>query len=147
MIQRIQTIYLLISAILVGLLLALPFAEIAKDGVIYLFNFKGILLDGTLKENGLAIPILIVLILAFHGFAIFSFKNRIKQVRIVVISMLLILCLLGLFFFYTYYSFSGAVISFKISIVFPLIAIILDYLAIRGISKDEALIRSLDRIR
>lgn len=147
MIQRIQTIYLLISAILIGLLFAFPYAEIVKDGAIYLFNFKGVLLDGKLQENGLAIPILIVVILALHGFAIFSYKTRIRQIQIIVISMLLIMCLSGLFLFFTYYSMSGAQISLKMSMVFPLIAMILDYLAIRAIGKDEALIRSLDRIR
>jgi hypothetical protein len=52
-----------------------------------------------------------------------------------------------LFIFFTYFSFSGAQISFKTGVVLPLVAIILDYLAIRGIKKDEALIRSIDRIR
>ena len=147
MIQRIQSVYLLISAILVGFLFLLPFAEIVKDGAVYLFNFKGILLDGTLKENGFSISVLIGIILALHGVAILSFKNRIRQIRLIVFSILLMLGLFGMFFFFTYYSFSGAQISFKISLVFPLVSIILDYLAIRAIGKDEALIRSIDRIR
>jgi hypothetical protein len=147
MIQRIQTVYLFISAILVGLLFLLPFAEIAKDGAIYLFNFKGIILDGTLKENGIFISVLLGIILVLHGFAIQSFKNRVRQIRLTVFSVLLILGLYGMFFFFTYYSFTGAQVSFKISIVFPAIAIILDYLAIRAIKKDDALIRSIDRIR
>lgn len=147
MIQRIQTLYLIISAILVAFLFALPFAEIVKDGSIYLFNFKGILLDGTLKENGMAISVLIGIILALHGFAILSYKNRIRQIRVIVFSILIMLGLFGMFFFFTYYTFSGAQISFKISMVFPLVSIILDYLAIRSIGKDEALIRSIDRIR
>jgi hypothetical protein len=147
MIQRIQTLYLLIAAIMVGLLFIFPFAEILKDGAIYLFNYKGIFLDGTLKENGLAVSILIGIILALHGFAIFSYRKRIRQIRIIVLIILILLVLYGMFFFYTYYSFGGAQISFKISIVFPMVAIILDYLAIRAIGKDEALIRSLDRIR
>ncbi|MBW8325320.1 MAG: DUF4293 domain-containing protein [Prolixibacteraceae bacterium] len=147
MIQRIQTLYLLISAIVVAFLFALPFAEIVKDGSIYLFNFKGILLDGTLKENGMAISVLIGIILALHGFAILSYKNRIRQIRVIVFSILIMLGLFGMFFFFTYYTFSGAQISFKISMVFPLVSIILDYLAIRSIGKDEALIRSIDRIR
>ncbi len=147
MLQRIQSLYLLVSAILVGFLFVLPFAEIAKDGAIYLFNSKGILLDGVLKENGISISILIGVIMALHGFAVLSYKNRIRQIRVVVYSMLLMLGLFGMFFFFTYYSFSGALISFKISMVFPLCAIILDYLAIRAIGKDEALIRSIDRIR
>ena len=147
MIQRIQTVYLLLSAILVGLLFLLPFAEIAKDGAVYLFNFKGIILDGTLKENGFAISGLIAIILALHGYAILIFKNRIRQIRVIVFSILLLLGLFGMFFFFIYYIFSGAQISFNLSMAFPLVAIILDYLAIRGIGKDEALIRSIDRIR
>lgn len=147
MIQRIQTVYLLIATFLVGLLFLLPFAEIAKDGAIYMFNFMGVALDGTLKENGASISILIGIILALHGVAIFSFKNRVRQIRLIVFSIILLLGLIGMFFFFTYYSFKDAQVSFKISVVFPVVAIILDYLAIRAIGKDEALIRSIDRIR
>jgi hypothetical protein len=39
------------------------------------------------------------------------------------------------------------VISFKTGAVLPLVAIVIDWLAIRAIGKDEALIRSIDRIR
>jgi hypothetical protein len=55
--------------------------------------------------------------------------------------------LFGMFFFFIYYSLGDAQVSYKVSIFFPLIAVILDYLAIRAIGKDEALIRSIDRIR
>jgi hypothetical protein len=147
MIQRIQTVYLFISAILTGLLFLLPFAEIAKDGAIYVFNYKGIILDGVMKENGYSISVLIGIILAMHGVAVLSYKNRIRQIRIIVFSILILLGLFGLFFFFTWYTFKGAQISYKISMVFPLVAVILDYLAIRAIGKDEALIRSIDRIR
>lgn len=147
MIQRIQTLYLLVSALLICFLFMLPFAEIAKDGAIYLFNFKGILLDGVIKENGLVLSFLIGIIVALHGFAILSYKRRIRQIRVIVFSILLLLGLFGMFFFFTYFSFVDAQISFKISTIFPLPAIILDYLAIRAIGKDEALIRSIDRIR
>ena len=37
--------------------------------------------------------------------------------------------------------------GFRIAIIFPLVALILDYLALRAIFKDETLVRSLDRIR
>jgi protein-S-isoprenylcysteine O-methyltransferase Ste14 len=129
------------------MLFLLPFAEIVNEGVLYLFNFKGIILDGTLKENGFSISVLIGIIMALHGVAILNYKNRIRQIRIIVFTILLMLGLFGMFFFFTYYSFSEAQISFKISILFPVVAIILDYLAIRAIGKDEALIRSIDRIR
>ncbi len=147
MIQRIQSLYLLVSAILIGFLFLFPFAEILQDGAVYLFDFKGISLNGEVKENGIAISALIVIILGMHGYAIRSYKNRIRQMRVIVFTILLMIGLFGLFFFFTYFSFSGAKISFKVSMAFPLVAIILDYLAIRAIGKDEALIRSIDRIR
>lgn len=147
MIQRIQTLYLLISIIILGLLFILPFAEIAAGNDIYLFNYKGILLDGVLKENGIAISIFISLIIGIHVYVISNYKKRIRQMRLLVFTIILLIGLFGLFFFFTSYSFENAQISYKISMSFPLIAIILDYLAIRGIGKDEALIRSIDRIR
>ena len=147
MIQRIQSVYLTISIVLTGLLFLLPFAEIAKDGAIYLFNFKGILLDGVLKVNGIAIPVLLVVIMALHGLAIFGYKNRPRQTRVIIFAILALLVLIGLFIYFTYLSFSGVLISFKLGTALPLVAIVVDYLAIRAIGKDEALIRSIDRIR
>jgi hypothetical protein len=147
MIQRIQTLYLLVSSILVALLFALPFAEIIKDGAVFLFNFNGISLNGVLKENGIVISILIGVILALHGYAIFSYKNRKAQVKIITYAILILTALFGVFVFFTWFSNRGSEISYKVGIIFPLVAIILDYLAILGIRKDEALIRSIDRIR
>jgi hypothetical protein len=94
MIQRIQTVYLFISALLIGLLFLMPFAEIVKDGALFVFNYKGILQDGVLKENGGSISNLIGIIMALHGVAILSFKNRIRHIRITVF---LILLMIGLF--------------------------------------------------
>ena len=147
MIQRIQSLYLLIAAILVALLFFLPFAEITKDGVIYLFNLKGIFLQGAVFENGIPIMSLAGIILVMHFFAILGYKKRIRQIRLIAYTIIVLMGLFGMFFFVAYYSYSGEQTSFKISHVFPIVAIILDYLAIRAIRKDEALIRSIDRIR
>lgn len=147
MIQRIQSVYLLIAAVLAGLLFLLPFAEIAKDGAIYLFNFQGVLLDGAVKTNGLVVAVLLVISVVLNVLAIFSYSNRGKQVKLVWGAILTLVVLLVSFVYFTYLSFSGAQISFKLGAILPLIAVILDYLAIRAIDKDEALIRSIDRIR
>jgi hypothetical protein len=147
MIQRIQTIYLLLSAVLVSLLLFLPFAEITKDGAVYLMNLKGILLDGPVIQSGIVVLVLVALIVVLHIYIILKFKQRLLQVRLIKFAILGLLALFGMFFFIAYNTFSGASASFKISHVFPVIAVILDWLAIRAIKKDEALIRSIDRIR
>lgn len=147
MIQRIQSLYLLVTAILSSALLAMPFAEIAKDGAIYVFNAKGIVADGVVKQSGWLIFVAIALIVLVHLISIFSYKNRPLQKKIVLVGMIALLSLFGLLFYYSYFSFEGAKISFQTGFTFPLVAVIIDYLAIRGINKDEALIRSIDRIR
>ncbi len=147
MLQRIQTLYIMVAAILIGILFALPFAEIAHNNQLFLFDIRGIVRNGIVEENGMAIAVFIGIILLLHIVVAYSFKKRIRQIRLLVFTIILLLGLFGMFYFFTYYSFSGAEVSFKLPVVFPLVAIILDYLAIRNIGKDEALIRSIDRIR
>ena len=147
MIQRIQSVYLVLSTILIALLFALPIAEIAKDGSVLVFNFKGLLLDGVVKTNGALLWISMCLAIVLHIFAVLNFANRKKQIQIVWGAMALLVLLLIEFVYFTYLTNSGAQIAFKMGAVFPLVGVILDYLAIRAIDKDEALIRSIDRIR
>ena len=147
MIQRIQSLYVLISLILIELLLIFPFAEIVDSNTIYQFDKLGVSSKSGQVLNGWPIAVLICIIALLHLIVIFSFKKRIRQIRMLVFSILLMLGLFGMFYFFSYFTFDNAQISFKIVPAFPLVAIILDYLAIRAIGKDEALIRSVDRIR
>ncbi|HBL76173.1 MAG: hypothetical protein A2W90_10225 [Bacteroidetes bacterium GWF2_42_66] len=147
MIQRIQTLYVFISLVLMVLLLVLPFAEIVDNGNIYQFDKLGISGGAGQIQNGWSIGALISIIVLLHLVVINSYKKRIRQMRLLVFSILLMIGLFGMFYFFSYFSFDNAQISFKIVVAFPLVAIILDYLAIRAIGKDEALIRSIDRIR
>ncbi|WP_423127463.1 DUF4293 domain-containing protein [Gaoshiqia sp. Z1-71] len=147
MLQRIQTVYMLISAILLGMLFTFPFAEIVHNNQLFLFDIRGIVQNNTLVENGMALAAFISIILILHVVAVFNYRKRVLQVRLLVFSILLMIGLFGMFYFFTYYTFDDASFSFKLPVVFPLVAIILDYLAIRNIGKDDALIRSIDRIR
>ncbi len=147
MIQRIQTIYIFIAAVLVALLLQLDFAELAVEGQLYVFNAKGIVSDGQILFDGLPVMGFIGLITLLHLVIIFLYKKRIRQIRFLSFTIILLLGLVGVMFYFLYAAFDGAEIVFKIPVVFPVLAVILDYLAIRSIGKDEALIRSLNRIR
>ena len=147
MIQRIQTVYLLIAGLLTASLYKLNFAELVVNNDFHVFNAQGILKGDSLVFDGLPVMIFIGLIALLHFAAIFMYKKRIRQIRVVVFTILLLLGLVGLFFYFIYAGFDTPKVAFKIPMAFPLIAVILDYLAIRGIGKDEALIRSLDRIR
>jgi hypothetical protein len=145
--QRIQTIYIFIAAVLVALLLQLDFAELAVEGQLYVFNAKGIISDGQILFDGLPVMGFIGLITLLHLIIIFLYKKRIRQIRFLSFTILLLLGLVGVMFYFLYAAFDGAEIVFKIPVIFPVLAVILDYLAIRSIGKDEALIRSLNRIR
>ncbi|NOY95581.1 MAG: DUF4293 domain-containing protein [Chlorobi bacterium] len=147
MIQRIQTVYILISIFLMGLGLTLPLAEISANGELFLFKAAGILKEGEVVFSGLPLQLFIGIIILIHIIAVFSHKKRIRQMRLLVFAIILMLGLFGLFYYFAYASFENQAIAFKIATVFPFVAIILDYLAIRNIGKDEALVRSLDRIR
>ncbi len=147
MIQRIQTLYMLASTILLGLLFILPFAEIEMNQAFFEFNAWGISGEQEAFKNGWSIALLLGISTVLHLITIFLFKKRILQVRLMVFAILISLGLLGLLFFFVHQSFDGATISYKIPIVFPLVIVILDYLAIRSIGKDIALLRSTDRIR
>ncbi len=147
MIQRIQTAYLLVAGLLTASLYKLKFAELIVDGEVFIFDARGISSGETMEFDGLPIMIFIGLIALLHFVAIFMYKKRIRQMRIVVFTIILLLGLFGLFFYFSYAAFNNAQVAYKVPMVFPLIAIIIDYLAIRAIGKDEELVRSLDRIR
>ena len=147
MIQRIQTLYLLLAEILVASLFKFDFAELAVNGEVYVFNISGISKGDTVIFDSLPILLFVGLILVLHLVIIFMYKKRIRQIRITVFTIILLLGLLGVMFYFSYAAFDDSKIAYKIPMSFPLLAILFDYLAIRGIGKDEALIRSMDRIR
>lgn len=147
MIQRIQTAFLLVAGLLVASLYKLNFAELVVNGELYVFNAKGILNGEELIFNGLPILIFIWFIAMLHMGIIFLYKKRIRQIRITVFTIILLLGLFGMFFYFTYIGFDDAKVVFKVPVAFPIVAVILDWLAIRAIGKDEALVRSLNRIR
>ncbi|MBN1822418.1 MAG: DUF4293 domain-containing protein [Prolixibacteraceae bacterium] len=147
MIQRIQTIFIFLATLITGVLFFVPLADISAAGQIYIFKVQGVMLNEEIIYNGIPIMLFLGIIVLLHLVAIFMYKKRIRQMRILTFLIILLLGLFGIFYYFTYASFENETIAFKISVSFPLVAIILDYLAIRNIGKDEALIRSLNRIR
>lgn len=156
MIQRIQTLYLFIAAILVFLMFFFPFAEIIDaKGQLYSFNFRGIvpIQDGEaaheLVVNSFPVMILIGLISLISFGSIFLFKKRMVQKRLGVFNVILSLGLFGLLFFYANYAIPEDIdkVHYSFPVIFPVIHIVLTIMANRAIQKDENLVRSVDRIR
>ncbi|KJF43351.1 MULTISPECIES: DUF4293 domain-containing protein [Draconibacterium] len=147
MIQRIQTLFMLAAGMLIGSLYLQKFADIIVNDQLHIFNAFGIFKDEELLFSGLPLMILIGIIAVLHLVALFLYKKRILQIRILAFTIILMLGLFGLFFYFTYASFEEVKVAFKVAVALPLVCVILDWLAIRAIGKDEALVRSLDRIR
>lgn len=147
MIQRIQSIYILIAEVLIATLLGIKLADLSVNGEVLEFFAKGILKGEEVVFNGLPILIFIGLITLLHIIILFMYKKRVLQIRLLVFTIILLLGLFGMFFYFAYAGFDGAKVAFKIPVAFPIVAVILDWLAIRAIGKDEALIRSLNRLR
>jgi len=136
MIQRIQSIYLVIVVALGGLLPL--WAHLWADA------------SGTIIFAGDLLPVSI----AFYGsaamavIAILQFKNRKNQFVMNRLNMILNLFLLG-FFVYRSLNLSGeTLVSEKgIGMLIPVFSIVFLVLANRAIKKDEDLVKSVDRLR
>jgi peptidoglycan/LPS O-acetylase OafA/YrhL len=154
MIQRIQTIYLVIAAFLLALLYSNPISEIMISDNLYLtlWHNKITSLDkeAFAQQSIWSLTILLSVILLIEAVLIFAYKKRQLQIRLCIFNILLMFGLVGLIYFYTKYTLSslnGIKSLFLWPIVCPMIAIILNYLALKAIQKDEKLVRSYERIR
>jgi len=137
MIQRIQTIYLLLAFVVTGILPFLFPLWTMSDGTDYFFmqNQFYIILQG--------------LSTTFTVLSIVSYKKRQNQFVIGRLNIILNLILLGLFV-YRSLNVSGetVLVSEKgIGMFLPIVAIVLLVLANKAIKKDEDLVKSVDRLR
>ena len=141
MIQRIQSVWLLLAALAGFLLYSLPL-------------WKGLLQDGTEKIFlGSEKLILFIIIIATSVLALvtlFLFKNRKLQKSLCLLGALFSILIIVLEFLYVE-DFRVAT-DFKenrwqIGAVLPVVMFILFMMAYGGIRKDEKLVKSLERLR
>ena len=125
--QRIQTLYLFLAT---GLVVSLFFCTKAGD-IPYTEYW----------------PYLVLLIVTgfLQVMALTTYKHRVFQMRTAVLSAIILVGLQG-WLVYDFISTHNNPV-FHISAVFPVVAVILDFLAARSILADELLVRSADRLR
>lgn len=136
MIQRIQSIYLLIA--------------VAANGVLPLFLPLYIMENGdkVFFINNLAYIFLFVFSVVLSLISLFNFKKRKKQFVLGRLNIILNFILLGLFIYRSLNVSGDANVSEKgIGMLLPLISIVFISLANRAIKKDEELVKSADRLR
>lgn len=136
MIQRIQTVYMLLSILLmIGLYSWFP--QISNENGEVVLQRNHILIAG---------PVIVSVVLS--GISIFNFKNRLRQFVLNRLAIIINFLLLG-FFAYRSLTLSGeTLVSEKgIGVLFPAISIIFLVLANKAIKRDEDLVKSVDRLR
>ncbi|WP_055435831.1 MULTISPECIES: DUF4293 domain-containing protein [Lacinutrix] len=136
MIQRIQSVYLLLTAgISAGLIFVFHLWITNED--VKIFAMDELLYFGLFLGSA-----------ALSLLSIFMFKNRKLQFVLGRLNIILNVILLG-FFVYQSLNVSGeALVSEKgIGIFLPILSIVLLVLANKAIKKDEDLVKSVDRLR
>ena len=140
MIQRIQSLYLLVAALasIVGLKLTIftQWDAAAEGGQALATPING---TSDLYLTAAHISIAVVSLIS-----IFLFKNRKTQIKLDITAMVLGFALWGL---YIDHFLGAAAGTWSLSALLVIIIPILHIQAIRAIKKDEALIKSLDRLR
>ncbi len=131
MIQRIQTLFLLGAAILLTIMYFNPF--ISGAGELHI-NYT----------DSVAIAVLLILTTIIGYGNIFLYRRRMLQIRLCMFNCLLLLGLQG---FIAYYVFTVKGVSFSITAAFPIIALVLTFLALRYIARDEAMLQAMNRLR
>ena len=153
MIQRIQTIYLLVIALIMTIPLYVPIAQLLiPNAASYNFFTYGVVMIGEnteLQAYYWALFILNIFTIGLPLVTIFLFQKRFLQIRLCIVEIILLVGTLVLMWFHIS-QFAGkmnADILYKFSFILPVICIIIANLAMRGIFKDIKLLKSLDRIR
>lgn len=155
MIQRIQTLYLLLATGLMALFFFLPIAHFTTEVGTALFkSYELVGADGVVEQIPSYLMFLSILAVALPFYVIFRFKNRLHQIRFCVVEMILqvgVLIVAGLYCYRLYALFAEAYEAFAMEvrwpILCPLAALLFTWLAMRAIFRDEMLVRAADRIR
>jgi hypothetical protein len=134
--QRIQTLYLMISTVLVAILLFGTAYQVAgADGFTQVSYFQ-------LQKPFFAILLCILAFLIV--LALVVYKSRILQMRLAVLSGIIALGM-QVWLAWMYFSFDGAV--FRWTVILPLIIFICNILAARGCFQDQLMVESAYRVR
>lgn len=152
MIQRIQSLFWLLSAVASGIMTFEPLLKIESSGI-----EKGLLFASDIKSTGagevilscLPLLVLICIITLISVATIFLYKKRLLQMRLTVYNMVL---MFGLIVLGYYYGHQGAIelngsIKLASFTVMPIVSFILSLLAWRGVRRDYLMLKAVDRIR
>jgi len=157
MLQRIQSVYLLLAILCLG---AMFFFPIAQGGEV-LFDTEGvhaIVSDGASTVQSIKsilpfqIGFIVIGLIGLLVFTILQYRHRGRQMIFCRIGYLLILGLVVLIYMtiadvMKQTGMAEAAVKYDVSTYLPVVALVFLFLANRAIRKDEEMVKSLDRLR
>ena len=157
MIQRKQTLYLFFAGLIPLVLLFISLGHLSTNMAYYeytAFTVREATPDQTFIVSTVWNALLLIATSALSFITIFLYKNRRTQLNLISLNMLVILfAILSIMYIYPKFVFerninlNGATVEYNYTILIIFISAIGYYLAKRAIAKDEARIRSADRLR
>ena len=151
MIQRIQSVWLLLAALLGACLFLFGILSIT-------YTLNGVEVSKSIKllelntVMGYLLAIIAIAAVALPLIAIFMFKNRKLQMNMAILALVLNVGFVA-FYLMSIDSYNTAHTppvnssSYGMASFLPIASVICLFLAIRGIRKDDKLVKSVDRLR
>ena len=139
MIQRIQSVYLLVVTILMVICMCNPAGSIiASTNEISEFGNLFITLpDGTKDYSTWALFVILLIVAGLSLSTIFLFKKRMLQIRLTIFSIVMMIGYYLALVAYIFLLAEDTTFSASWSICLPAIGIILNWLAIRAIGAED----------
>jgi hypothetical protein len=137
--QRIQSVYLFLASLVGSSLFLLPFASGPIEA-------QGVLSDGYLNINdNIGLIILTVLVVVLSLATIFLYNNRVLQMNLGKLNILVTLGLFG-FAAYLFYTIQ-TIATLSGGLFMPILVVVFVVLANKNINKDEKLVKDSNRLR
>jgi glucan phosphoethanolaminetransferase (alkaline phosphatase superfamily) len=158
MLQRIQTLFLAIVAIAMGVFIALPLWEkVAADGIEQA-SMTALYLTHTLNATQSEVqPVfylagMAVLVAGIAVFAIFKFRNRLLQSALCAVNSILMTVMLATIVYQTFYKAAklfdpGQTGNYLTGFYALIVAMLANVLANRFIRRDERMVKESNRMR
>jgi len=137
MIQRIQTIWLLLAGVAAFLTLKLPYYVGIQDPTIPYHELTGI-------TGGTLIMLVTITVTVVAVVAIGLYKNRITQLRLAVVGIVLEALLIFLYYRQVAAFTEG---TYALTAILHMCTVLFFVLAARAINKDEKMVKDSDRLR
>lgn len=142
--QRIQTVYLLVAVILMAIFTFMPVLSITNENNVFVV---GALTNGIVNSPSIVLLVLDVLIVLFTIVTMFSFKNLKKQISMAGVLLLLVVTLLVTIAVMLVMQKGNGVAVLQWPVVFPIITMVMVMLARGGMKHDKKLLSDSERIR